>query len=175
MSKAFVRESDFDPSAGPPPIAAVLPPGSPNLLTPTGAQRLRNELARLVDVERPPLAAAPDDRESRQALQVLDQRIRHLRDSLRTAEIVSPPASPDEGIVRFGANVRVREPDGSETNYRIVGVDEADADAGCVSWLSPVGRALLNARIGSRVAFRTPAGLRELEVLQIEYETGAAA
>jgi transcription elongation factor GreB len=54
--------------------------------------------------------------------------------------------------------------------YRIVGVDETDLDRGWVSWLSPVARALLNARLGERVRFRSPSGDRELTVVAVEYE-----
>jgi transcription elongation factor GreB len=73
--------------------------------------------------------------------------------------------------VRFGATVTVREPEGTETRYRIVGVDEIDLDRQWVSWLSPLARGLLNARIGDRVVHRTPRGPRELTVLQIEFES----
>lgn len=169
MSKAFLRESDFEIPAELPPLTAALPPGTKNYLTPTGAQRLRNELARLADHERPKLAGQSDDPDAKRELQALDQRIRQLRESLRTAEIVSAPAVSD-GVVRFGAAVTVRETDGVESRYRLVGLDEADPDAGAVSWLSPVGRALLNARQGERVTFRTPSGPRELEILRVEYE-----
>lgn len=66
--------------------------------------------------------------------------------------------------VRFGATVTVREPDGGESSYRIVGVDETDLDRGWVSWLSPIAKALLNAEPGQRVRLKLPAGDVELEV-----------
>jgi transcription elongation factor GreB len=73
-------------------------------------------------------------------------------------------------VVRFGATVTVREPDGSTTRYRIVGVDETDLDRNWVSWLSPVARALLNARLGDRVTLKAPRGAKELEITGIEFE-----
>lgn len=173
MSKAFLRESDSEEALELPPPIAALPPGARNYVTPTGMQRLRNELARLVDVERPPLASPLDDPEAKRRLQSIDQRIRRLRDSLHTAEVVPPPAPPD-GVVRIGATVTVREPEGDLSRYRIVGVDEADPDQGWVSWVSPVARALLTAREGDRVGFRTPAGLRELVIERVAYEEAGA-
>src|SRR5262245_43306377 len=151
MSRAFVRESDAPQLPELPPYVSPLPPGAKNYLTPGGAQRLRDELARLRSTERPPLASAPaDDIEAKHRLQVLDQRIRHLQESLRTAEITENPPGPTD-VVRFGATVTVREATGTETRYRIVGVDETDLDRNWVSWLTPIARALLNAKRGDRV------------------------
>ncbi len=73
-------------------------------------------------------------------------------------------------MVRFGASVRVRRADGEEDDYRIVGVDEIDLDRSWVSWLSPIARALLNARRGQRVRFRFPSGEEELEIVEISYD-----
>lgn len=173
MSRAFVRESDVPQLPELPPLVSPLPPGAKNYVTAGGAQHLRNELARLVDTQRPRLAAAPaDDIDAKHELQVLDQRIRYLRESLRTAEIVPPPAEPGD-VVRFGATVTVREAAGAETRYRIVGVDETDLDRNWVSWLSPIARALLNARLGARVVLKAPRGARELEIVRIDYENSA--
>ena len=169
MSRAFVRESDVPQLPDLPPLASPLPPGTRNLLTPGGAERLRMELQRLLGTERPRLAAAPaDDFDAKRELQVLDQRIRYLQESLRTAEVTPPPA--EHGVVRFGATVTVREPKGAETTYRLVGVDETDLDRNEVSWLSPIARALLNARLGDRVQLKAPRGTRELEIVRIAYE-----
>ena len=171
MSRAFVRESDIPQLPELPPLASLLPPGAKNLMTAAGLQRLRDELARLADQERPPLATAPaDDLDAKQELQVLDQRIRYLQQSLRSAEVIMPPPEPEREVVRFGATVTVREKGGGETRYRIVGVDETDLDRNWVSWLSPLARALMNARLGERVILKAPRGQRELEIAAIDYE-----
>lgn len=168
MSRAFVRESDVPQLPELPPQVSPLPPGAKNYLTPEGAEKLRAELARLAETQRPPLAAAPaDDLDAKRELQVLDQRIRYLQESLRTAEVVPPSAEKE--VVRFGATVTVREKSARETQYRIVGVDETDLDRNWVSWLSPIARALLNARRGDRVVLKAPRGDRELEIVAIDY------
>jgi transcription elongation factor GreB len=170
MSRAFVRESDFPQLPELPPQISPLPPGAKNYLTEGGAQKLRDELARLHDTERPRLAAAPlDDIDAKRELQVLDQRIRYLQESLRTAEIV-PTTIGTGDVVRFGATVTVRETNGTEARYRIVGVDETDLERNWVSWLSPIARALMNATLGARVMFKAPRGAKELEIVGIAYE-----
>lgn len=170
MSRAFVRESDSNPLPELPPLVSPLPPGAKNHLTPGGAQRLREELARRLEHERPRLAGAPaDDLDAKRELQVLDQRIRYLQESLRTAEIATITPGPADAV-HFGTTVTVRESDGSVTSYRIVGVDETDLDRNWVSWLSPLARALTNARVGDRVQFKAPRGPRELEIIGIACE-----
>lgn len=170
MSRAFVRESDVSQLPELPALNSPLPPGAKNYLTPGGAQRLRDELTQRLEQERPKLTAAPaDDIDAKRELQVLNQRIRYLQESLRTAEIAEAPPPPHD-VVRFGATVTVREAGGTQTRYRIVGVDETVLERNEVSWLAPIARALLNARLGERVVFTTPRGANELEIVAISYE-----
>ena len=170
MSRAFVRESDFPQLPELPALASPLPAGAKNYLTPGGAQRLRDQLSRLRETERPRLAAAHgDDVDAKRELQILDQRIRYLQESLRTAEVTEVAVGPTD-VVRFGTTVTVREANGTETRYRIVGVDETDLDRNWVSWMSPIARALMNAKLGERVQLKAPRGTRTLEILAIEYE-----
>jgi transcription elongation factor GreB len=170
MSKAFMREDDDAPErTALRRTAPALPPGARNYLTPGGERRLRAELEQLVHTERSRLAALPEDSTAQRGLRVVDQRISHLEQSLRTAVVVPPPAATEDRV-RFGAIVTVRERNGVETRYRIVGVDEVDVDRDWVSWLSPVAKALLNARLGQRVRFKVPSGEQELEILAIAYE-----
>jgi len=170
MSRAFVRESDDRPEL---PIArqpSPLPLGAKNYVTPGGARRLREELRRRLEVERPALASVVDsDPDARRQLLVLDQRIQQLDESLQTAEVVPPPEN-NADTVRFGATVTVRRSTGEVDQYRIVGVDEIDLDRSWVSWLSPIAKTLMNAGQGERVRFQFPSGEEELEIIDIVYE-----
>jgi transcription elongation factor GreB len=88
---------------------------------------------------------------------------------LQSAEVVASPSGPAD-IVRFGATVTVRESDGAEATYRIVGVDEMDIDRNWVSWMSPIAKALLNGNRGARIRFKFPSGEATLEIIDIRYE-----
>lgn len=170
MSKAFTRESDDLPDLPLVPRQwSPLPPGAKNYLTPDGTRRLREELDRLVQAERPRFAALPEDGAAKRQLQMLDQRIRYLEQSLDSAVVVPPSVAPEDRV-RFGATVTVRERSGGESRYRIVGVDETDLDRGWVNWLSPIAKALVNGRLGQRVRLRLPSGEEELEIVGIAYE-----
>jgi transcription elongation factor GreB len=170
MSKAFTREENAGPEIPDlPPLVSPLPEGARNYMTATGAQRLRDELAQLVNEKRPPLATATDDPDAKRQLALLDQRIRQLEQSLQSAEIVARPNGALE-TVRFGSTVTVREESGEESIHRIVGVDETDFERGWVSARSPIARALLNKKLGARVRFRSPSGEQDLEIIAIGYD-----
>ncbi|MBS0662158.1 MAG: GreA/GreB family elongation factor [Verrucomicrobia bacterium] len=168
MSKAFTREDDETEEPVVPALVSPLPPGAKNYMTAEGAKRLRTELANMLDEKRPALApAAATDPEAKRELAQLDQRIRYLQQSLSTAEIV-PPTGTVPNQVAFGSTVTVRDTKGVTSVYRIVGVDEADFERNEVSWLSPIAKALMNARLGQKVPFKFPRGATELEVVKIE-------
>ena len=173
MSKAFTKESDQDPKESfAPPRRSPLPPGVPNYMTPDGAQRLRGELEQLIQVDcHAALKVAGDENDRRRQLLTINQRIRLLNEILASAEIVPPPTQ-DTHRVRFGAAVTIREQNGSEQTYRIVGADEADWDNGRVSWLSPIAKTLVNAQVGDAVSLRSPTGVRTLRILRVEYLPG---
>ena len=152
MSKAFTRESDDlpeRPAAVRP--APILPAGVRNYITPSGAQRLQEELDTLLQAGS------------------TGARVLSLRQALQTVEVVPPPPAPYLQV-RFGATVTVRDSAAEEETYRIVGVDETDIDRDWISWLSPLARALLNASIGERVRIELPGGERTLEIVAIAYE-----
>src|SRR2546426_12687475 len=102
MSKAFTRESDDAPELPVRPLrASPLPPGAKNYLTPDGAARLRAELDKLLQEERPRVAqdsAAAAEPDVRRRLQTLDARIAELQRTLHTAVVVPTPAPPHEQV-----------------------------------------------------------------------------
>ncbi len=103
-------------------------------------------------------------------LREIDRRIRYLSKRLETAVVVDPVEQENVGQVFFGATVTLCDQGGDEATYQIVGVDEADAGAGRISWLSPLARALMKARDRDLVRFQIPSGWREIEVVDIRYE-----
>jgi transcription elongation factor GreB len=180
MNKAFVKESDDEDDDV--PEATQLPAGTRNYMTVTGHHQLRDELVHLVKVERPNLvqvvswAASNGDRSEngdyiygKKRLREIDRRIRYLSKRVESAVVVDPAQQENTEQVFFGATVTILDSDGSEASYQIVGVDEADATQGRISWLSPLARALIKAREGDQVRFQSPAGWRILEVVGIRY------
>lgn len=165
MSKAFTKEDDASEPLRPAPVS-LLPPGVKNYLTREGQARLQTELNQLHE-QRPVLVEGSlTDPELRGELAQLDQRIQYLERSLATAEVV-PPAAVGDDRVRFGSTVTVRDTRGTESTYRIVGVDETDLERNEISWRSPIATSLLNTKKGQRVPFRFPSGATELEVVGI--------
>lgn len=182
MSKAFVKESsdadeDDDDVAAPP-----IPAGSKNYMTPRGFQRLKDELVRLLNVERPEVvrtvswAASNGDRSEngdyiygKKRLREIDRRIRFLTKRLDNAEVVDPAAREATDQIFFGATVRYANGAGEDQEIAIVGIDEVDLPRGRVSWISPIARTLIKAREGDSVQLRTPAGVETLEILEVSY------
>jgi len=183
MNKAFTKESDGDEEEALEPLAE-LPPSTRNYITPGGHARIREELDHLLRTERPQLvevvhwAALNGDRSEngdyiygKRRLREIDRRIRFLTRRLDLAEVVDPQRQENANQVFFGATVTIVDEHGDEQVYQIVGVDETDFSRGRISWVSPLARALLKSREGDQVRFRSPAGWREVEVLEIEYRS----
>jgi len=180
MSKAFTRETDQDEDDDA-PIGPSLP-GGKNYITRAGYDRLRVELFQLMDEERPRIvegvhwAASNGDRAEngdylygKKRLREIDRRIRFLTKRLEIAEVVDPSQHHGGDQVYFGATVTYADEQGRETTVTILGVDEADSIHGQISWVSPVARALLKARVGDVVRLSLPGGVQELEVLAVAY------
>ncbi|WP_065340097.1 transcription elongation factor GreB [Azoarcus olearius] len=183
MNKAFVKEGegqDDDEELSP---SLRLPPGSKNYMTRRGYDALRVELDQLVRVDRPKLvetvawAAGNGDRSEngdyiygKKRLREIDRRIRFLIKRIESAEVVDPERQENVDQVFFGATVTITDADGEdEQTWQIVGVDEANASEGRISWISPLARALLKVKLGETVRFMSPAGPREIEVVDIRY------
>src|SRR6185437_5997751 len=167
---------DDEDEDGPPRL-----PGGKFYMTPGGAERLRADFAaqkserhRVVEIVA--WAAGNGDRsenadykEGKRRLREIDRRLRFLTNRLAHAEIVDPAAQPQRDRVFFGATVTYATERDEEVTVTIVGVDEADMNAGKISIGSPVALALLKARAGDEITVRTPRGLEVLEVLKISY------
>ncbi len=158
---------------------------APIYMTPACHAKIRAELKRLLYHERPTLAkaaqiaAAEGDRSenfeyqaTKRAMRKMDGRIRFLTKRIENAEVVDPLEQQKiaHGKAFFGCTVTVETEAGEEKTYSIVGVDEFDLSRGYVSWVSPIGRALLGSAEGDSVSFATPGGRTELEIIKIEYK-----
>ena len=180
MSQAFTREADHEDDDD---IALpALPSGTRNYMTPAGYARLRAELFILMDDERPKMveivhwAASNGDRSEngdyhygKKRLREIDRRIRFLTKRLELAEIAEPSVHHGIDQIFFGATVTYLEEDGTERTVKIMGIDEADSAKGEVSWISPIARTLLKARVGDELKLVTPSGVISIEVLDVQY------
>lgn len=152
-----------------------------NYLTPEGAKKLADELNHLMSVARPKIvqevadAAAQGDRSEnaeyiygKKKLREIDRRVRFLTKRLESAVVVKPGEVTGNKI-RFGAKVEVRDENGKESRYLLVGPDEADPAQGKLSFQSPLGKALMNKQVGDVIVVTRPMGEIEIEITAVSY------
>jgi transcription elongation factor GreB len=176
MRKEFTRKPQADEPATP----------SKNYITPDGLQRLKDEHRFLLARERPAVtavvawAASNGDRSDnadyqygKRRLRQIDGRIRFLTKRIESAEVVDPE-TPRAGQAAarafFGATVRYANAAGTERVVSIVGTDEVDLKRDHISWVSPLGRALMKSAAGDRVVLQAPDGTTYLTVLEVNYK-----
>lgn len=157
-----------------------------NYITPGGLQRLQDEHRFLLNRERPAVtgvvtwAASNGDRSEnadyqygKRRLRQIDGRLRFLRKRIEAAEVVDPE-TPRTGQAAtrafFGATVRYANAAGLERVVSIVGTDEVDLARNHISWVSPLGRALLKSEEGDSVVLQAPGGTEYLDVLEVCYQ-----
>ncbi|WP_185266126.1 transcription elongation factor GreB [Halopseudomonas xiamenensis] len=154
--------------------------GTP-LITAEGAQRLRDELHQLWNVQRPEVtravseAAAQGDRSEnaeytygKKMLRQIDSRVRFLRKRLENLKVIDQPPSDPQKIF-FSARVELEDEDGQPLKVRIVGPDEIDPKQQHISIDSPLARALLGKRVDDEVVVQAPVGERVYWVVDIQY------
>ena len=147
MSRAFVKEDvDLPERSGRKRSVSGLPPGATNYITARGAKHLREELQKL------------------RAANAGSERIIELERILAAVHIVDPPDAPSNSVT-FGATVTVQDKKGATERFTIVGVDELEFERYALSWISPLGKALLNADRGDWIALGDG---RTAKVVQIE-------
>ena len=133
MSRAFIKE-DVDPPerSGRKRSASGLPPGATNYITARGAKHLRDELQKV------------------RAANAGSERTVELEHILAAVHVVDPP-DPASNSVGFGATVTVKDEKGLTETYTVVGVEELDLEPDALSWISPLGKALLAADMGDSI------------------------
>jgi len=152
-------------------------------MTPEGHKKLQDELKHLKSVERPKNVAdierARDHGDlsenaeysaakERQAL--ISFRMQEIEHRLASAQVIDPSKLDHDKVV-FGATVKLHDVDsGEELSYTIVGADETDVAKGRISIESPIARALIGKEEGDEARVKTPKGVREFEIVEIEYK-----
>jgi transcription elongation factor GreB len=148
VSRAFIKEDvDLPERSGRKRSASGLPPGAANYITARGAKRLREELQKL----RPANAGS--------------ERVTELEQILASVHIVDPPDAPSNSVT-FGATVTVQDKKGATETFTIVGVDELDFHRDAVSWISPLGKALLNAAMGDWITLEDGRAAKSVKIVQ---------
>jgi transcription elongation factor GreB len=147
VSRAFIKEDvDLPERSGRKRSASGLPPGATNYVTARGAKRLRGELQKL------------------RATNAGSKRIIELEHILASGHVVDPPDAPSNSVT-FGGRVTVKDKKGTTETFTIVGVDELDFERDAVSWISPLGKALLNADMGDWITLEDG---RSAKIVKIE-------
>src|SRR6201984_1140957 len=176
MRKGFTRKPQGDEPAT----------RGKNYITRSGLERLKDEHRFLLTRERPAVtevvawAASNGDRSEnadyqygKRRLRQIDGRIRFLTKRIESAEVIDPE-TPRAGQAAtrafFGATVRYANAAGTERVVSIVGTDEVDLNRNHISWMSPLGRALMKSAAGDRVIFQAPGGTEYLTVLEVCYQ-----
>jgi transcription elongation factor GreA len=151
-------------------------------MTPRGQKRLRDELKRLREVERPKnvqdsevarghgdLSENAEYHAAKERQSFIEGRIRELEGTIALAEVIDPSKLSGSRVV-FGATVRLADTDsGEETVYSIVGDNEGDIKEGRISISAPLARALIGREIGDTVNLRTAKGSREYQIQEVKF------
>ena len=152
-------------------------------LTRRGAEKLRDELARLKSVERHAVIQAISEARAQGDLSenaeyeaakdkqgFIEGRILEIEGKLAAAQIIDPSSLNAEGQVVFGATVDLEDEDsGAKVRYQIVGDDEADLKQGLISISSPIARAMIGKSAGEVAEVQAPGGLRHYEIMAVRY------
>lgn len=150
-------------------------------ITKEGYEKLKNELQRLQRVERPIIIKAIEDARghgdisenaefeaAKEKQGLIEGRIQELSDKVAHSQIVDLPQSVN-GKVIFGCKVIVEDLEtGEVSSYRLVGPYEADVQAGTISVISPLGKALIGKEEGDEIKVQTPKGIRNIEILEVQ-------
>ena len=152
-------------------------------LTQRGAEKLREELARLKNVERHEVIRAISEARAQGDLSenaeyeaakdkqgFIEGRIQEIESKLAAAQVIDPANIDAEGRVVFGSTVDLEDEDsGAAVTYQIVGDDEADLKQGLISISSPIARALIGKTAGDVAEVQAPGGLRSYEIVDVRY------
>ncbi len=152
-------------------------------LTVRGADKLKEELARLKTVERHAVIQAISEARAQGDLSenaeyeaakdkqgFIEGRILEIESKLAAAQIIDPTTLDAGGRIVFGSTVELEDEDsGTRVTYQIVGDDEADLKVGKISISSPIARALIRKEVGDVAEVQAPGGLKHYEIVDVRY------
>jgi len=152
-------------------------------MTPEGYKKLKEELDRLIKIERPAIIKAiaearahgdlsenAEYHAAREKQSFIEGRIQELQAKLSRAYVIDP-SKINQNKVAFGAKVRVIDLDtDEEKEFMLVGTEEADVKNGKISITSPVGKALIGKEVGDNVTIKAPAKTLNYEIISISFE-----
>ncbi len=152
-----------------------------NPMTREGYQKIAEEHRQLLEEERPRIvdnmarAAAEGDRSenaeyiySRKRMREIDKRLRYLTGLLKDVQIIDPRNIRSDRV-SFGATVKIEDETGKVKEWTIVGVGEAEAEQGTISWKSPLARSLWGRKVGDVITVHRPMGPIDIEINDITY------
>lgn len=164
MSRAFIKESDELRSSDELPERSLS--DLPNYVTPRGLELLQMR-QRALRHEHAQLATLDDVLKGATRLEI-ERDLRYYNAQLNRA-IVIDSATHQGDEVRFGASVTFCDDAHVHHVFHLVGEDEADVTSGYISWASPLGKALLGARVGELLVWKRPGGSTNVEIIEIRY------
>ena len=148
-------------------------------LTPEGEARLKAELIELTGIRREELSQRlrsaiqmgdlsenADYHKAKEDQGFLEGRIQEIEAILRNAVIIEKTQS--KGIVFIGSHVTIQEGSFDPETYHLVGPTEADPRNGRISHESPIGRALMDKKVGDIAEAETPGGRIKFKIVKIE-------
>ena len=153
MSRGFVKEGDQEevPMVLP---RAFMPSGTPNYVTPEGLKKLHDEMDSLKK-------EWTEAGSNYVAKNHIDAKMRQLTERINSAVVIdNTKANPD--VVSFGMYVKY-----NDKVIRIVGVDEADASQGLISFISPIAKSLIGKKKGDKFEVKVPRGTEIVEVQDV--------
>ena len=149
-------------------------------MTREGYNRLKEELERLKQKERPQIVKAiaearahgdlsenAEYHAAREHQSFTEARIAELEGKVGRAEVIAPPSDGDR--ITFGSTILLKDGAGKEIRYWIVGSDEAEPGKGKISVLAPMARSLIGKEVGESVTVETPGGKKKYEVLEANF------
>ncbi|VVM80535.1 Transcription elongation factor GreB [Pseudomonas fluorescens] len=162
MSRAFVNEDNAAAQADQPVERQVSE--QPNYVTAQGLAQLQEKVAELQTLHAE--QSARGEQADKQRLADLQRDLRYFNQRLSSAQVAVAATSRDK--VQIGSWVTYADEHDTERRVQMVGEDQADASKGLINWGSPLGRALLGARLNDEVLWQRPAGDQMIEVIRIE-------